>query len=161
MRPMTTDVGSRLRQAREQRGLTLRDIASATKISMTALKAIERNEFTRLPGGVFRRAYVGAVACAVGLNADELTRDYRAQFEPDTSAGPLLLHEADGDDRSRTRRRVAAVVATGLGLLIGGWLISRSVQLPQEVPDDARTPNAVEASVPEHTAPAEESDGSL
>jgi DNA-binding XRE family transcriptional regulator len=43
MDQMATDIGSRLRQARERRGLTLRDIATTTKISMTALAAIEDN----------------------------------------------------------------------------------------------------------------------
>jgi cytoskeletal protein RodZ len=61
------DIGSRLRQAREQRGLTLRDIAATTKISVLALVAIEQNAFDRLPGGVFRRGYVKAFAAEVGF----------------------------------------------------------------------------------------------
>jgi cytoskeletal protein RodZ len=77
------DIGARLRQARERRGLSLRDIASVTKISMMALKAIERNEFGRLPGGLYRRAYVRSFAAAVGLDADEVAREYRSRFEPE------------------------------------------------------------------------------
>ena len=76
MDQIATDIGSRLRQAREQRGLTLRDIATTTKISMTALAAIEHNDFACLPSGVFRRAFVRAFATEVGLNADELAREY-------------------------------------------------------------------------------------
>jgi len=38
-----------LGRARETRGMTLRDIAATTKISMTALVAIERNDFARPP----------------------------------------------------------------------------------------------------------------
>jgi cytoskeletal protein RodZ len=72
-----TDMGSRLRQAREQRGLTLRDVARTTKISMSVLVAIEHNDFARLPGGAFRRAYVRAFAAEVGLNGDELARECR------------------------------------------------------------------------------------
>jgi cytoskeletal protein RodZ len=77
------DIGNRLRVAREQRGLTLRQIADATKISMTALKAIERDDFSRLPGGIYKRAYVWMFAREVGLNADELARECRAHFEGD------------------------------------------------------------------------------
>jgi cytoskeletal protein RodZ len=81
MEHITTDIGSRIRQAREQRGLTIRDIANTTKISTAALNAIEHNDFARLPGGVFSRAYVRAFATEVGLDADELTREYRARVE--------------------------------------------------------------------------------
>ena len=52
------DFGSRLRAARERRGVSLRQIATATKISVSALEALERNDLSRLPGGIFSRAFV-------------------------------------------------------------------------------------------------------
>jgi cytoskeletal protein RodZ len=67
--------------ARESRGLTLHDIANSTKISLTALSAIERNDYARLPGGLFRKAYVRTFAAEVGLNAEELARAYQETFE--------------------------------------------------------------------------------
>ena len=45
------DFGSRLRDARERRGMSLRHIANATKITVAALDALERNDISRLPGG--------------------------------------------------------------------------------------------------------------
>ena len=80
---MATEVGARLRQARERRGLTLKDVADTTKISVPALKAIESNDFARLPGGVFRRAYLRAFASAVELDGRQIAQDYVAAFEPD------------------------------------------------------------------------------
>jgi hypothetical protein len=47
------------------------DIANITKISPAALNALEHNDFARLPGGVYSRAYVRAFAAAVGLDADD------------------------------------------------------------------------------------------
>ena len=43
----------RLREARERRGLSLRQISNATKIAMLTLEALERNDIARLPGGIF------------------------------------------------------------------------------------------------------------
>jgi cytoskeletal protein RodZ len=57
--------GSRLRDAREGKGITLRQIANATKISMRALEALERNDISRLPGGIFTRAFVRSYALVV------------------------------------------------------------------------------------------------
>jgi cytoskeleton protein RodZ len=65
------DFGSSLRSAREQKGISLRHIANATKISMSALDALERNDFKRLPGGIFSRSFVRAYAEEVGLDPDQ------------------------------------------------------------------------------------------
>jgi hypothetical protein len=60
--------GELLRRARERRGLTLEYVANATKLPLRHLHALERDEFAALPGGLYRRAEVGAYADAVGLN---------------------------------------------------------------------------------------------
>jgi len=62
------DFGGSLRAARERRGLSLRQIANATKISMITLEALERNDIARLPGGIFTRAFVRSYALEVGLD---------------------------------------------------------------------------------------------
>jgi cytoskeleton protein RodZ len=74
------DFGAHLRQAREQRGVSLRDIATRTKISVLALEALERNDVSRLPGGIFTRAFVRAYANEVGLDAEEAVRRFLARF---------------------------------------------------------------------------------
>ncbi|MDO8681608.1 MAG: helix-turn-helix domain-containing protein [Acidobacteriota bacterium] len=85
---MADDVGGRLRRAREQRGLSLRDAAHRTKLSIFTLEAIERNDFGRLPGGMFRKAYVRTLAAEVGLDPGELASEYCARFEPREEPAP-------------------------------------------------------------------------
>jgi cytoskeletal protein RodZ len=116
MERIITDIGSRLRQAREVRGLTLRDIATTTKISMSALTAMERNEFARLPGGVFRRAYVKAFAREVGLNADELAGEYRAAFEAEPPVDPPLRARRHPGFRFAPRVPAALAAVAALGI---------------------------------------------
>jgi transcriptional regulator with XRE-family HTH domain len=157
MEQITTDIGSLIRQACEQRGLTIRDIANTTKISTTALNAIEHNEFGRLPGGVFSRAYVRAFATEVGLDGDELTREYRARFEIEIPAGPLPPLKADWSDRIRTFYRWPAVWVT-VGVLIGGLAIITRAQLPHGSQDERSTPGTVGADLPEDPAPGDERD---
>lgn len=154
---ITTDLGFRLRQAREQRGLTIRDVANTTKISPAALNAIEHDDFARLPGGVFRRAYVRAFATEVGLDADELTREYRSRFETELPAGPLPPRRADWSDRLHALDRLPAVFVT-VSMLIGGWVIFERARLPHESRDERSTPNAVEADRPEQTAATDQRD---
>jgi cytoskeletal protein RodZ len=127
-------VGERLRKAREAQELSLGTIAQATKISVTALTALERGDVTRLPGGIFGRSFVRAYALEVGLDPDAIVRDFIAEVaeaERD-SARRLIQAPITPDDRefaARQRRAlvllrrtviVLAVLAL-LGLIWGVW----------------------------------------
>ena len=68
------DFGSRMKRAREARGMSLREIAARTKISASALEALERNDIARLPGGIFGRGFVRAYAGEVGIYPEQTVR---------------------------------------------------------------------------------------
>ncbi len=76
--------GVKLREAREGRGMSLREIANTTRISMSQLEALERNDISRLPGGIFSRAFVRSYAIEVGLDPEETVREFIAQFPQDS-----------------------------------------------------------------------------
>jgi len=76
----TQDFGAFLRQARERQGISLRQIADTTKIALPALEALERNDISRLPGGLFSRAFVRAYAREAGLDVNEAVRRFVARF---------------------------------------------------------------------------------
>jgi len=82
------DFGASLRQARERCGVSLRQIATNTKISVQALEALERNDVSRLPGGIFTRAFVRAYAREVGLDPEESVRLFTARFPDEAVEGP-------------------------------------------------------------------------
>ncbi len=82
------DFGSRLREARERKGISLRQIAAATKISVGALEGLERNDISKLPGGIFSRAFVRSYAIEVGLDPDETVRYFLQQFG--SEVGPIV-----------------------------------------------------------------------
>jgi cytoskeletal protein RodZ len=96
------DVGASLREARERKGLSLRQISASTRISIQALDAIERNDIRRLPGGIFSRAFVRGYAHEVGLDPEETVRDFVEQFpvEAVTYGSPLV--EAAVSESERT-----------------------------------------------------------
>lgn len=89
--------GQKLREARERRGLTLRQIADATKISMITLEALERNDVARLPGGIFSRAFVRSYALEVGLDPESTIEEFVGQIpiEPVTTGRPTPKHVED------------------------------------------------------------------
>lgn len=89
------DVGFELRQAREQRGMSLQEISSTTRISMRVLQAIESSDASRLLANVFTRSFVKTYAAQVGLDPAETARRYLDQFEP-----PPAPETADGTAES-------------------------------------------------------------
>jgi cytoskeletal protein RodZ len=68
--------GDELRREREIRGISLKEIADATKISKRFLEAIERNDHKTLPAPVFTRGFVREYARYLGLNAEEMVNRY-------------------------------------------------------------------------------------
>lgn len=78
-RDAATELGSfgeELRREREIRGISLKEIADATKISKRFLDALERNDHRTLPAPVFTRGFVREYARYVGLNAEEMVNRY-------------------------------------------------------------------------------------
>jgi cytoskeletal protein RodZ len=70
-----------LKQARLAKGVSLRQIEASTKISVGALEALEKDDYARLPGGIFARSFVRAYAGAVGLNPDDTVHEFLTEFE--------------------------------------------------------------------------------
>jgi len=73
---------------REARGISLREIADTTKISVRYLEAIERGAFDRLPGGVYTEGYIRQYACAIGDTGNVLWEYYRLSIAPAEPAVP-------------------------------------------------------------------------
>jgi len=77
---MTSSLGSRLREHRIRQQVDLRAIAIETKISESLLEALERDDISRWPAGIFRRAFIRAYAQAINLNPDEVVREFLARY---------------------------------------------------------------------------------
>ena len=72
--------GARLRREREQRQVALSSIAETTKIGLGLLQALERDDLSRWPSGIFRRAFVRAYAEAAGLDPVAITHEFLEQY---------------------------------------------------------------------------------
>ena len=68
--------GERLRRDRELRGVSREEISAATRIGSRFLEALENEQWERLPGGVFNRGFLRAVARFLGLDEDDLIAQY-------------------------------------------------------------------------------------
>jgi cytoskeleton protein RodZ len=154
--------GSRLRDARERKGVSLREIATRTKISIAVLDALERNDISRLPGGIFSRAFVRAYAHEVGLDPEETVQEFVAQFPHDSVvAGHSVADPIEDNVALESDRRVASTVL---------WMIVVAIPLAgfvmyfatagRPVPADTQEPSAIAAPPPANKTPVEATAGS-
>jgi cytoskeleton protein RodZ len=122
----TQNVGARLREAREKRGVTLREIANSTRIGVMSLEALERSDLSRLPGGIFTRAFIRAYAQEVGLDPERMIQDFIAELPPEspaaTAAHPVAME--DGEALESDRKAVATAMKLILvSVPIAGFVI--------------------------------------
>lgn len=112
-----TDIGARLRTARQGRGISLRQIADATKLSVTTLEALERGNVSRLPGGIYRRAIVRAFAQEVGLPPEETLEAFLAQHPDDLPppGSPKALDAIETSEARTPRRGLLQMAVKLLG----------------------------------------------
>lgn len=68
--------GDELRREREIRGISLKEIAEATKVSQRLLDALEKDDYRYLPAPVFTRGFVREYARYLGLDCDEMVTRY-------------------------------------------------------------------------------------
>ena len=138
--------GENLRRERELRGVSLREIADATKISVQFLKALEEDRVDRLPGGLFPKAFLRQYARHLGLDADRYVAEFlyvNGDPAPATSPPPAA-------DRSRPGPRglvlFAAVVVVGVALSLKLSGVQeravRSAPVPVEAPASATPPSS-------------------
>lgn len=84
---MEQSFGARLRAQREQREIPLSRIAYDTKIKLTLLEGLERDDVSCWPQGLFRRAWVRSYASAIGLDPEATVREFVALY-PDPAEQP-------------------------------------------------------------------------
>ncbi len=145
--------GERLRREREMRGITIEEIAEATKIGSRNLRALEEEKFDLLPGGIFNKGFVRAYSKYLGLDEEQAVADY--------IAAETAFHEADSDGPDQPvvvapRRSFAAPIVVVLVVVValGGFFGWRYYQNRLAQREAERVAEAAEKAAQNAPAPA-------
>src|SRR6202035_1569544 len=85
--------GELLKRERELREVTLNEVTVATRIPPRFLEAFEREDWEKLPGGVFNRGFVRAIARYLGLDEEGLLSEYDLAYGEQRAAIPALAED--------------------------------------------------------------------
>ena len=159
-------IGAELKQAREQRGVSLRELSERTQIRVPVLRAIESDDFQRLPRGAIMRGFLKLYAREVELDPEEIANRY-AQVEwpePDRpgEAWPPVEPAPSGIragllavSLASTRARAIGGAAGMLALVVAGYLALR----PTPSRPDAGDQRPAELTTPLNPSPASKPEG--
>ena len=116
--------GERLKRERELRGVSRDEICTATRISTRFLEALENEQWGTLPGGIFNRGFVRAVARFLGLDEDDMLAEYDSAMN---EQGPQIessvnLPPSPNLPPARSNRFVLLGILGMTVLLLMGWL---------------------------------------
>src|SRR6476619_7395523 len=136
--------GARLRLRREEQDIALATIAEQTKIKLSLLEALERDDVSHWPSGIFRRAFIRAYAAAINLNPDVVVREFfEVHPEPvdEIAAALAIATAADG-------ARMNGGPPTRLRNLVGSAIDSLARLRRGSAPGDSVEAESTAAKVP-------------
>ncbi len=107
-------VGAELQAARQRLGWHLADVAASLRIRLPHLEAIEQGRVADLPGNAYAVGFVRSYATSLGLDADEVSRRFRAEAH-EVNRKPELSFPAPVPQRG-----VPAMAVVLLGIVIAG-----------------------------------------
>lgn len=124
-------VGETLRKTREEAGLDLQEIARALKIRPEHLKAIEGNDFEKLPADVFTVGYIREYAKFLKISADPLIEAYKEfRYRKDPPAA-IMSEPLQGKQMPVSRRkRLYLLVMTAIVIAVAFLTYSRPAKIP-------------------------------
>jgi len=124
--------GERMRRERDKRGITLDSISQTTKIGTHILEALEKEEFDKLPGGIFNKGFVRSYANFLGMNEEQVLKEFievAGDPEQPLPDPPVPRRpEIPQPKERRPRGGVATLVVCAITLLLGGWKAARVVR---------------------------------
>jgi cytoskeleton protein RodZ len=157
--------GERLRREREIRGISLDEIAAATKIGTRLLRALEDEQFELLPGGIFNKGYVRAYARHLGIDEEQAVADYLHAANDPPPDVRLIAHQnssTHGDANpygagSGIAQRGFPLIPVLVLLVVivgtaGGWRLYQQRQREHQQPARAHDVAAGQPSSPGQTA---------
>ncbi|HEV7312603.1 helix-turn-helix domain-containing protein [Sphingopyxis sp.] len=151
-----TRTGDRLRLAREAAGLSLADVATRTRITQRHLAAIEKSDFSELPGRTYVTGFARAYARAVDLPEAEIGAAVRQELEEDAYGSRPLYEAYEPTDPARlpTARLTWTLVIVTL-LLASAYGVWRFLSVePDEALIAAQNRDADASEAPQNDAAA-------
>jgi cytoskeleton protein RodZ len=165
--------GERMQREREMRSISLEEIAESTKIGCRMLRALEEEDFDKLPGGIFNKGFVRAYAKFLGIDEEQAVVDFQTAFLEKqqrhaangsnglqhsevlagVQASSTYAEEGPQPDQAAGFMRAAIIIVVLVGIGVLGWKFW-PVKTAAVNPTETAAPRVVTQNIPAAPAPA-------
>jgi cytoskeletal protein RodZ len=134
-------IGDTLAQARRQAGLTISQVSQQTRIRETIVRGIERGDFSACGGDFYARGHIRSIARTVGLDPDQLLREYDASHGAPHAIRAAEVFEPSTPIKLKERRSLnwSAVMILALIVIVGYGVYHLVSGSPKASPSAAQT----------------------
>ncbi len=152
-------VGAALRAAREERGLSVEDVSSATRIRAGLIRSIESDDFAGTGGAVYARGHIRSIARSVGLDPAPLIAQFDGEHADEVPAAVVPAASLAPEDAARVDRKspnwagAMAVVLVIVSVVAGVSLIGGGGGSPRTTAQDE--PTVTQPTTPPPASPSE------
>ncbi|WP_379082016.1 helix-turn-helix domain-containing protein [Metaplanococcus flavidus] len=150
-------MGTRLKEARIEKGYSLEDLQDVTKIQKRYLAGIEEGNYSMMPGQFYVRAFIKQYAEAVGLKADELLEQHKSEMpettkeqvrKPMSSAAPSRRTSISKPSSNRINEKMPMIIVALfiVVILFVTWFFYNMLADPTE--EEAETDDGLQYEAP-------------
>lgn len=163
------EMGTRLKEARIAKGYSLEDLQDVTKIQKRYLAGIEEGNYSMMPGQFYVRAFIKQYADAVGLNADELLEQHKAEMPETTKeqvSKPIAapspsrrksMSKSSSSSRINEKMPMIIVALFIVVIIFVTWFFYNMLAQNDPTEEEAGTEDGLQYEAPaENTSPATE-----
>jgi len=120
-------IGSRLKKAREEKGISLEEAHRQTKMHPNVLQALEEDKLEHVLGKTYVKAFLKKYANYLGLDDKAIVREYDTAHAAEAKEGPVLKQEPLTQEKKRPNNTTIIRVASVILVAVIGFTIIRSV----------------------------------
>jgi len=116
------------------------NLPAATKISVRFLKALEAEEFSSLPGGIFTRSFIRAYSKYLGLVEEHVLAEYQLAAQPQAEVDLNRVSVTKSAPQTGSSRPALLALLLAAAMLLGGYALYRYSRPTTEVQERATNP---------------------
>ena len=156
-------IGQRLTEARREAGMSLEQVAEATRIRQTIIESVEHDDFSRCGGDFYARAHIKSIAQAVGADPAPLLAEFDRERGQDAPAATQVFESETSARAERRGPNWTLAMAAALALVLvygvvqafsGSSSSSNGPTVAAPGPSASSTPTTAASSAPTTPAPA-------
>src|SRR6185503_4333527 len=144
-------IGETLREARVRQRVNIEELEQSTKIRAKYLRALENEEFGLLPGPTYVKSFLRTYAEKLGLDANLLVEEFRAQYE---EPEPVEIQPIASPPRDARRRPAAPRFGAGAAIVVAGVALLAFLLIPGLTGHEDNEPKQTVDTGPSKTEPA-------